>query len=173
MEKLELKDIAVYLLYGMEFQRPDGKTILTACGNLWTLIMSRGEDNIEYSSLSGCKPILRNIADITKEITHKGQTFVPIVELAKIASRIYIKDFKVKHVLVEWCDVYTECGCSFGFNNDEFYFFHKTISGEEQLTINQYELFDKLNEWFFDYRGLIEKGLAIDVNTLENNPYEK
>ena len=33
--------------------------------------------------------------------------------------------------------------------------------------------YDKLNEWMFDYRGLISAGLAIDVNTLPKNPYEK
>lgn len=33
--------------------------------------------------------------------------------------------------------------------------------------------YDKLNEWMFDYRGLISAGLAIDVNTLPENPYEK
>lgn len=32
--------------------------------------------------------------------------------------------------------------------------------------------YDKLNEWMFDYRGLISAGLAIDVNTLPENPYE-
>lgn len=34
-----------------------------------------------------------------------------------------------------------------------------------------YELFNWLNAHHFDYRGLIEKGLAIEV-TEENNPYE-
>ena len=32
--------------------------------------------------------------------------------------------------------------------------------------------YDKLNEWMFDYRNLIYAGLAIDVNTLPENPYE-
>ena len=32
--------------------------------------------------------------------------------------------------------------------------------------------FDKLSEWLFDYRGLIPAGLAVDVNTLSENPYE-
>lgn len=42
----------------------------------------------------------------------------------------------------------------------------------EKLTIsNEAEMFDWLNVHHFDYRGLIEKGLAIKV-TKENNPYE-
>lgn len=34
-----------------------------------------------------------------------------------------------------------------------------------------YALFDWLNSHYFDFRGLIEKGLAIEV-TEENNPYK-
>lgn len=37
--------------------------------------------------------------------------------------------------------------------------------------VYEYEVVDWLNEHHFDYRGLIEKGLAIEV-TEENNPYE-
>ena len=39
----------------------------------------------------------------------------------------------------------------------------------DELSINQY---DWLNAHHFDYRGLIEKGLAIEV-TEENNPYKE
>ena len=39
-------------------------------------------------------------------------------------------------------------------------------------SVNVLPLFDWLNEHRFDYRGLIEKGLAIEV-TEENNPYKE
>lgn len=42
----------------------------------------------------------------------------------------------------------------------------------EPLNIVFRSIYDKLNEWMFDYRGLISAGLAIDVNTLPENPYE-
>ena len=42
----------------------------------------------------------------------------------------------------------------------------------ENLTIsNEAKMFDWLNKKMFDYRGLIEKGLAIEV-TDNNNPYK-
>lgn len=42
----------------------------------------------------------------------------------------------------------------------------------EKLTIsNEAKMFEWLNEHHFDYRGLIDKGLAIEV-TEENNPYK-
>ena len=42
----------------------------------------------------------------------------------------------------------------------------------EKLTIsNETKMFEWLNAHHFDYRGLIEKGLAIEV-TKDNNPYK-
>lgn len=35
-------------------------------------------------------------------------------------------------------------------------------------TIIEYCVFEKLTEWHFDVFGLIDKGLAIDINTLNN-----
>ena len=43
---------------------------------------------------------------------------------------------------------------------------------DTECPTNEYlELFDWLNQHHFDYRGLIEKGLAIEVNK-SNNPYK-
>jgi hypothetical protein len=49
------------------------------------------------------------------------------------------------------------------------------IGNDNQITEVKYfhpQLFDYLHEHFIDYRGLIDEGMAIDVNTLEKNPYE-
>ena len=42
----------------------------------------------------------------------------------------------------------------------------------DYVSIEHYRIFDWLNAHHFDYRGLIEKGLAIAV-TEENNPYKE
>lgn len=42
---------------------------------------------------------------------------------------------------------------------------------DETLNAN-YRLVLRLLEWHFDIHGLIESGLAIDVNTLSDNPYK-
>ena len=42
---------------------------------------------------------------------------------------------------------------------------------EELMRTNDWKIFDFYNKYHFDYRGLIEKGLAIAV-TEENNPYK-
>lgn len=52
------------------------------------------------------------------------------------------------------------------------YLFHGASIGLMSNTETAYELIDWLNAHHFDYRGLIERDLAIAV-TEENNPYEK
>lgn len=51
------------------------------------------------------------------------------------------------------------------------YLFHGASIGLMSNTETAYELIDWCNKHYFDYRGLIEKGLAIPV-TKDNNPYE-
>lgn len=84
-------------------------------------------------------PILRPLSDLTKEIEHNGEKFVPIDLLRKdgyyIGEDWIIENFK---------DVENS---SFGF-------------------------IQKLLEWHFDAANLIEKGEAIDVNSLNENPYK-
>jgi hypothetical protein len=69
------------------------------------------------------------------------------------------------------------CINAHGFN--EWVFDYKKEYGEFTLFCNglsipienQYKMFDYLNSRFIDYRNLIGRGDAIDVNTLEINPY--
>lgn len=37
---------------------------------------------------------------------------------------------------------------------------------------NQHEMYDLLHRLHFDYRGLIDAGLAVSVHDLKQNPYE-
>lgn len=47
----------------------------------------------------------------------------------------------------------------------------KFLLSSQYPVTDAYEMFDWLNEHHFDYRGLIEKDLAIEV-TDDNNPYK-
>ena len=77
-------------------------------------------------------PILHPLSDLTKEIAHKGETFVPIVKLGY------------------WIDMMLDTSCG-------------ALCLDDAL---------KLIEWHFDIDGLIRRDKAIDVNTLEVNPYK-
>lgn len=98
---------------------------------------------------SNIKPILHPLTDLTKEITIKGETFVPLVRIQEEMK--YYQAVKYR------------CTNDFGI------FLYLDAAYELGVDLKAYEY---LLEWNFDVDGLIEKGLAIDVNTLNENPYE-
>lgn len=161
MKTLELKDICSYLSGRILGKHPEGDI----CWIDLAFVAKHGIGLCNY------RPILRPISDLAKEITHKGEKFVPIVELAKIA-------YGGKG---EWGqpiysgEVY-QCFCNglfYGYEPQYCSFIVCGMAGEPVFSPMQRDLFDKLSEWMFDYRGLISSGLAVDVNTLSINPYEK
>ena len=140
-------------------------------------------DSEKDESLYKYDLILRPLSDLTKPIEHNGETFVPIVELAKIADMNVTDDFKcVEH--------YNNWGVRFKDEDDECIFYEilayssntnsfstQTIRGEDiiseralEMTLNQLQLFQKLTEWHFNIMD--ESEPFIDVNTLETNPYK-
>ncbi|WP_418677602.1 hypothetical protein [Alistipes indistinctus] len=145
MKTLELKDICGYLPYGLKYQWTNMKSV--------RLISMT--DEVDYSSQHSlstawewmvhrqARPILCPMSDLTKEITHKGEKFVP---LDVLNNRGHFIEFDAAGLL------YTVGGC---------------------MDSDWLMVFDKFHEWMFDYRGLISAGLAIDVNTLPENPYER
>jgi hypothetical protein len=124
--------------------------------------------------------ILRPLSDITKEIEHNGEVFIPIVELAKIC---FNNTFTTLPHIITFEVLNSGNDESFGFigftsderfsltfdntfNNQSFEFW---IGGSEHH-IKQFDLFQKLIEWHFAV-GLSEDDY-IDVNSLEVNPYK-
>lgn len=126
MKTLELKDICGYLPYGLM-----QKHYNDVCSFTIATQSCMGKDVFHEMPIRFGKPILRPMSDLTKEITHRGEKFVPLLALDKL-NCFPISD-----------------------------------------TDKALRYYDKLNEWMFDYRGLISAGLAIDVNTLPENPYER
>lgn len=147
MKTLELKDICGYLPYGLRIMRsPTNVPVVAELLDIRKDFTILGAGHIDTY-----RAVLRPMSDLTKEITHKGEKFVPMVELGECANvEVEVADFEFKRDKV--VDV----------------LFHNILSGERSSII----IFDKFHEWMFDYRGLISAGLAIDVNTLPENPYE-
>ena len=94
------------------------------------------------------KPILRPLSDLTKEIEHNGERFVPIDEL--------------------WGQTLGEIDS----NTYDDYFFNPDLKTtwicKENVLQLEWVVVEKLFEWHFDVFGLIDAGLAIDINTLNN-----
>jgi len=162
MEILQLKDIACYLPYNL---------------HLWDNVYSRRviamkftvgyEFNNRHISIgwlwrnidNGMKPILRPISDLNKPFEDGA---IPIVELAKIGSPIETEWIVRNEISV----VNKTKEYLFTFHLGDFKLLRTGCLDGAIPIIDQIQLFDYLNEHHFDYRGLIDKGLAIDINTI-------
>lgn len=120
---------------------------------------SMGNYNPEYF-----KPHLLPISCLTKPLEHNGETFIPIVELAKIAFPDRCWEIDGNGVAkAEYFD-----------DPIQFWYSHMAkgfCNNWKPYTPNQYQLFQKLAEWKINFT-LIPEHLYIDADTLENNPYK-
>lgn len=169
VRKLTFVDIAGYLPYGLKVQGEDQ--------DIWTIrqlgnvdpcrdgdvgLVSDDGHYEQYAYLDDIAPILRPMSDLYKEIMdndyNDGKPFVPLVELAK-AKFFYFDnyDFNAAGVFVICSTEAGSCSEWYKYNEDK-------LSTEE---------FDLLHRLKFDFRGLIDADLAVSVNHLRQNPYEK
>lgn len=116
-------------------------------------------------------PILHPLSDLTQPIDYKGGRFIPMIELAKISFPKFGKSrmFTIK-------DSYVDLGHEYTFHFDS-----KEVSFDCRVGYNgkrwdrhcyvafQNRLFQQLYSWGFDLDGLIDKKLAVDVNSLKGN----
>ncbi|HFK5596399.1 TPA: hypothetical protein ACG0AT_000946 [Elizabethkingia anophelis] len=147
MDKLELKDIAPYLPYRLKLYHLShfkGNKIIEDWGlkNCSDYPVSEYCDGTTYGrTLQEIKPILRPMSDLTNEITHNGETFIPLhrileaycFDLAKMDEE-YILSFKESLIEVDM----------------------------------SYKTAQMLHEMHFDTEKLIERGIAINLNEVDN-----
>ena len=168
--KLELKDIAGYLPYDLYMEYKGANGIHSGVCK----ILAADFDGVKVYGFDfwvfyrQIKPILRPSSDLYRPVMHNGKEVVPIVELAKITRpSLYCEFDKLNNTAV------IEYSRDFYFCAVERDFKFKSRHYKLEYPIkNQYQLFDYLHELKIDYRGLIDAGLAIDCNTMENNPYK-
>lgn len=144
--ELELKHIAPYLPYGINV-----KTRVNTRFSKIIIEKITGTDLDQLGIFKIYKPILRPLSDLEKEIEH-GERFVPILKLKEL-----FLDNTLNYGLSIWGWV--------GFWND-YNQIPMFLTGEIMPECH-YGIFEFLLEYHFDVFGLIEKGLAIDINTLE------
>jgi hypothetical protein len=134
--ELELKHIAGYLPYGLNTQYRLADVINTCTSKMIDEVRNKvmTADNVPFV-LEFCKPILRNLSDLTKEIEVDGEKFVPSIEYH------YLRFEEISTIKAGDRAV--------GF-----------------IQIREQEILYKLH---FDIHGLIEAGLAIDINTLNES----
>lgn len=156
------------------------------------LYVDRSIRELLYLDVSGIipvfKPILRPLSDLTKEIEHNGERFVPIVELFKLRTQstgneifdYYIENdtailrLKSQHLddLTFKCffEVDLEPGqVSFSIASETWDDFGSGKMIDERIDMcgNEMMMFNKLYSWHFDLASLIGSRLAIDINSIE------
>lgn len=158
MKKLELKHLAAYLPYGLKIHT--GSEIIELGGfhnENWLNIFGN-----EIYCEGEIKPILHPISDLTKPSLECG--LIPIVELAKIA---YPKILKGIHQVGNICFIDSREKYVFGYANEASSFICTYIPENRNCFVNnQLDLFEYLFAHHFDVYGLIEAGLAIDINSI-------
>ena len=164
--ELTLTDIVGYLPYKLQIESQfDGK-ICTA--NIW---------NLQGAIVANFKPILRPMSDLCVEITERGyndgKPFVPILELANLLG----SPARYQWILNSdgCCAFSPEAMDYFRWLEEEKSFIHSLSYGDSStgyVICNQHEIYDLLHRLHFDYRGLIDAGLAVSVHDLPTNPYD-
>jgi hypothetical protein len=158
MKTLTQEHLSVYLPYGLIGQLkqfPNGTyvklgTYLSNSERKWTIDMF-----VESSVL----PILYPLSSLTETIWYEGKEINPID---------FIKDWYNEKYATEIDGLE-----HYSFKND-FILFGTIEPTEEIEIINMpYQAYQLLFKMKIDVFSLIEKGLAVDVNTLETNPYKQ
>lgn len=158
--KLTIEVISAYLPYGVRFQstmdKPEeeyGKQ------PVWT---ARGIDilfgdycittaqNSDAYAIGTCKLHLRPLSDLTKEIEHNGERFVPIEYFEIGDDDNYTYEFDSGNVkLIKTLETISKHNLQF------------------DIKFLPFEVVKTLISWHFDTQNMIQDGLAIDINTLE------
>lgn len=135
--ELELKHLAAYLPYYID-------VLNLRTGNVACLNSHYDGSDEKDESIWMFKLILRPMSDLTKEIEHNGERFVPIKWLNSNKSVTLVSGR------------YT--------NGNEVVF--NTRVNSSNIRFWEYCIIEKLLSWHFDIFNLIPSGLAVDVNSI-------
>ncbi len=162
--KLELKHLAPYLPYGLKGLQESNKLI-------WWLHkesnICRAEDNYHSISINDflvrkLKPILRPLTDLIEGFELEGEKIFPVHHLHYKSYRVRGSKAKVEPTINFFDDpkmISTKKGIYGNSNGVDIWI--------DKYQKNEYWINRNLFEWHFDVFGLIDEGLAIDINTLE------
>lgn len=166
---MELKELKGYLGYGVLVydEKQESKT---------DRIIGVFRDHLDFENWSpintqihNYKIVLHPLSDLTNPCLEGGK--IPIVELANLEFKdcdcdecpvniISEDEFELRCAHIEsWCDLVF---------HKKINSFSKWIDGEGICPCENYlDIIEKLYEWHFDIHGLIERGEAIDINTIK------
>jgi hypothetical protein len=111
------------------------------------------------------KLILRPLSDLTNPITvqgyNNGNEFIPIAELLKIKHKD-TNFLRERHKKIDFKDCYNYVSAWYSTLATL-----EIIVYKHEINKTPYWIIEKFNQWHIDWSGLIDRGDAIDINTLE------
>ena len=136
---------------------------------LLSLDVSTGKSKLQSSIIGGffcpviseIKPVCHPLSDLTKEIEHKGEKFVPIINIAKTMYPNH-----------EWSLSKNGTYAITRENTFEYDYGYDCFLMNNSAQMPQITYLLKLLEWHFDLFDGIKNNEAINVNDLETNPYK-
>jgi hypothetical protein len=150
MKKLTINELKGYLGTGLKCK--NGNSILELCASYLLIDDSFKEEFISICEITNggkywIKPLLYPLSSLTEYREDLG--FVPIEQLGELyfdGLRIFFHD-KLNHlsIIIETNDYVEEIDLFYG-----------------------YEIVNQLQEWHIDVHNLIDRNLAINIKTLEN-----
>jgi hypothetical protein len=162
--KLELKHLAPYLPYGLNLRIKNYNSLSWSVKLNIDNYLNNFDKRYINDNIESIKPILRPLSDLTKEIEVNEEKFVPIYKLFEIQYK------DTSHVdLIR--EMYFKINYTFTCSS-HYATAMETSINTKNIQMNNYWKIEKLFEWHFDVFGLIEKGLAIDINTTKKINYE-
>lgn len=159
MKTLTIRELAPYLPYGLKVMTYHN--VVANTGNYFTLEKHlNGQIMLGGYSLQNIKPLLRPLSDLTREIEHNGDRFVPIIRLNQMRG-VAVAQENYDEIFIDgdchgckWAGVY-----SFYFEEQTMSFYCNSKDGISP----QLEMFNALHEWHFDLYNLIPSGLALPI----------
>jgi len=159
---LELKHVAPYLPYELKVAFTPGNYIFTLSGINPHNSELYDEESEEYDR-EHCKLLLHPLSDLTKEIEYNGEKFIPLGKLHYkfcLTSQLKRKT-KAKYDYHEDNSMHATwypIGQAGSFGIKVF---------KHDYGRNEWRVMRNLLKWHFDVFGLIDEGMAIDINTIK------
>ena len=152
--KLELKHLTPYLPYNVmihsKYKNSDSFSTFEINYKNYNSVLTNDSRKL----------ILRPLSDLVKNIEINGDNFIPLFHFAKMQ----IADDELDRLYIE-TDNKTFFNCMYhtGSEDDDLVVYFDSYN----ILLTPYERITELLKMHFDVFGLIDKGLAIDINTLK------
>lgn len=151
-KKLSIEMLAPYLPYALKVSKIHTMHAHNGIGNIFQIIDAANKGLDQY------KPYLRPLSQLTQEIEHNGERFVPAYKINHFKKSTGLYPKGVYPTITGLCDRH--------INEDLTTYGGGSWEGGLESDIDTfqfYKLYQKLIEWHFDVFGLIEQGLALPI----------